>query len=92
MIHEGPSVDFETREFVLHADFDLLDEQQCSWVSLRFMHGPRPPREGELVYLMDTRGRGCAGRVQRVEGHYACVRPDWSTFTGGPLPHAAQRN
>jgi hypothetical protein len=26
------------------------------------------------------------GKVERVEGHYACVRPDWATFTGGQLP------
>ena len=82
----GRSVDFETRELVLRADFDLLDDEQCSWVSLRFMHEPRAPEEGEVVYLIDSRRRGCLGTVARVEGHYACVRPDWSTFTGGPLP------
>lgn len=80
------TIDFEARELVLRADFDLLDEDGCSWISLRFVHGLRPPEEGETVYLLDGRGRGCIGKVQAVEGHYACVRPDWSTFTGGPLP------
>ncbi len=84
--HREQIEDFETRELVLRTDFDLLDEDNCSWVSLRFMHGPRPPETGEVVYLLDSRGRGCVGRVERVEGHYTCVRPDWSTFTGGPLP------
>jgi hypothetical protein len=78
--------DFETREVVLRADFDLLDDDKCFWVSLRFMHHPRAPQAGEVVYLLDSLGRGCTGKVERVEGHYACVRPDWSTFTGGPLP------
>ena len=73
---------------VLRADFDLLDDQACAWISLRFVHGLRAPEEGETVYLMDGGGRGCVGKVERVEGHYACVRPDWSTFRGGPLPSA----
>jgi hypothetical protein len=83
-------VDFPQREIVLRADFDLLDDERCAWVSLRFMHtrghGPDPPQAGDVVYLLDDRGRGCAGFVDRVDGHYACVRPDWSTFTGGQLP------
>jgi hypothetical protein len=86
VIQDAGPVDFETREFVLRADFDLIDDDRCAWVSLRFMRSPRPPREGELVYLMDGLGRGCVGTVERVESHYACVRPDWSTFTGGQLP------
>jgi hypothetical protein len=82
------AIDFETRELVLRADFDLLDDAGCSWISLRFAHGLRAPEEGETVYLLDARGRGCVGKVERMDGHYACVRPDWSTFTGGPLPSA----
>ena len=87
----GGKVDFEQRELVLRADFDLLDEQRCAWVSLRFMRGPAPPDPGDLVYLLDGRGRGCAGVVDRIEGHYACVRPDWSTFTGGQMPSSVSR-
>ena len=82
----GQSADFETRELVLRVDFDLLDDDRQSWVSLRFIHEARRPAPGEVVYLLDSRGRGCMGTVDRIEGHYACVRPDWSTFTGGPLP------
>ncbi len=81
-------IDFRTRELVLRADFDLLDDDGCSWISLRFVQNLRAPEEGETVYLLDGNGRGCVGKVERVEGHYACVRPDWSTFTGGPLPSA----
>jgi hypothetical protein len=88
-------VDFEQREIVLRADFDLLDDDRCMWVSLRFRHsgshGPHPPEAGDLVYLLDGRGRGCAGVVDRVDGHYVCVRPDWSTFTGGNLPSGVSR-
>jgi hypothetical protein len=86
MAHGDLTIDYQTRELVLRADFDLLDEDGCSWISLRFAHALRPPQEGETVYLLDGRGRGCVGKVQRVEGHYACVLPDWATFTGGPLP------
>jgi hypothetical protein len=86
VVRSTQPIDFQTRELVLRADFDLLDDEGCSWVSLRFMHGPRPPDAGETVYLLDPRGSGCIGTVERVEGHYACVRPDWSTFTGDRLP------
>jgi len=80
-------IEIGQREIVLRADFDLLDEDRCAWVSLRFMRvGPNPPQAGDVVYLLDGRGRGCAGVVDRIDGHYACVRPDWSTFTGGQLP------
>ena len=80
------ATDFETREIVLRADFDLVDDGRWVWVSLRFIHELRAPDEGEIVYLLDSLGRGCVGTVESVEGHYACVRPDWSTFTGGTLP------
>jgi hypothetical protein len=83
---QAKAPDFQTREFVLRADFDLLDDDRCVWVSTRFMRHPRAPGEGDVVYLLDSRGRGCVGTVERVEGHYACVRPDWATFTGGTLP------
>ncbi|HEX5896531.1 MAG TPA: hypothetical protein VFY47_09400 [Thermoleophilaceae bacterium] len=49
----------------------------------------RTPRPGELVYLLDADGRGCVGTVERVEGWYICVTPDWSTWTGDELPSAA---
>ena len=83
------AIDFETRELVLRADFDLLDDNGCAWISLRFVQGLRAPEGGETVYLLDGLGRGCVGKVERVEGHYACVRPDWSTFTGDQLPSSA---
>ena len=88
---QRPPNQYETREFVFRADFDLLDDEGCSWVSRRFLRGPRPPVVAEVVYLLDSQGRGCVGRVERVDGHYICVRPEWSTFTGGPLPSGAMR-
>ena len=83
------SIDFETRELVLRADFDLLEDDGCTWISLRFVQNLRRPGAGDTVYLLDGNGRGCVGKVERVEGHYACIRPDWSTWTGGPLPSHA---
>jgi hypothetical protein len=74
------------REFVLRADFELLDGEGRAWISQRFVRGPRPPGPGELVYLLDYQGHGCVGTVERVEGWYACVCPDWSTWTGGAVP------
>jgi hypothetical protein len=69
------------REWVRLADFDRMDDG-CLRISLRFDRGPRPPRPGELVYLLDPGGRGCVGTVERVEGWHAHVRPDWATWTG----------
>jgi hypothetical protein len=86
---ESPFVPRVDREFVLRADFELLDEHGCSWLSRRFLRGLRTPRPGELVYLLDAEGRGCVGTVERVEGWYICVKPDWSTWTGHELPGAA---
>ena len=74
-------VDFGEREVVLHADFDQLDDERCVWTSIRFMlKGPRHPREGEWVYLLDNRGRGCVGKVEAINGWRARVRPDWSSW------------
>lgn len=79
------------REVVLRVDFDLLDDAGCSWVSMRFhrQSDAGTPRAGDLVYLLDGKGAGCVGRVQQVDGWYVCVRPDWSTWTGGELPNFA---
>ena len=83
---ERKAVDFEQREVVLRADFDLLDEDRCIRVSMRFLHGRAAPEVGDLVYLLDGRGRGCTGTVDRIDGHYLVICPDWSAFTGGQLP------
>jgi hypothetical protein len=81
------------REVVLRVDFELLDDDGCSWISMRFQRRSTvdPPQPGDVVYLLDARGSGCVGRVQQVDGWYVCVRPDWNTWTGGPLPSGAPR-
>ena len=79
------------REVVLKVDFDLLRDDGCAWVSARFNRGPRVPDPGEVVYLMDSSGRGCVGKVEERDGWYLCVRPDWDTWTGGELPVAVRR-
>jgi hypothetical protein len=70
------------RQWVRLADFDRLDDEGCLRISLRFDRGPRPPRPGEYVYLLDAEGRGCVGTVERVDGWDALVSPDWDTWTG----------
>jgi hypothetical protein len=93
--HEGEEMeenqrllDFGEREVVLRADFTDLDDEQCVWTSMRFMlKGPRHPREGEWVYLIDSFGRGCVGLVETVNGWSARVRPDWASWAPpGDLP------
>jgi hypothetical protein len=46
------------------------------------MRGPRPPRPGEPVVLVDVEGGSCVGRVVSVCGWEARVRPDWRTWSG----------
>lgn len=78
---EDRTFDFSEREVVLRADFNELDEESCVWTSMRFMlKGPRHPREGEWVFLLDSHGRGCMGRIEELNGWTAKVRPDWSSW------------
>ena len=75
-------IDFDEREVVLRVDFSSLDDEDCPWVPMRFLQGPRHPREGEPVYLLDGEGRGCVGEVLQITGWMARVKPDWSTWAG----------
>ena len=80
---------FAEREIVLRVDFKDLDADGCPSVSLRFLQGPRHPREGETVYLLDGDSHGCLAVVERVTGWSARVRPDWSSWTGDGDPPRA---
>jgi kynureninase len=67
--------DFAQREVVLRADLREADDDHCVWTSMRFIaEGPRHPRVGESVFLMDRRGEGCPGRVVQLNGWLARVR------------------
>ena len=78
---------YEDREVVLRADFHELDDEDCCYVTLRFLQGPRHPRVGETVYLLDGERQGCVAEVVEVHGWSARVRPDWDTWTGnGAVP------
>jgi hypothetical protein len=83
---QGPEkLDFGEREIVLRASFDELDDDDCIQTPVRFlMSGPRHPRVGESVYLIDRLGKGCMGEVVEVTGWMARVRPD----LGGPIQGA----
>jgi hypothetical protein len=68
-------LDFAQREVVLRADFEDADDDRCLWTSMRFlMDGPRHPRVGEDVFLIDGAGAGCLGRVVELNGWMARVR------------------
>jgi hypothetical protein len=85
----GAGLDFGHREVVLRANLAHRDTDDCIWTSVRFlMRGPRAPRPGELVMLVDTEDGSCMGRVVAVEGWNACVRPDWRTWSRGSHPPA----
>lgn len=74
---EWEKLDFTEREVVLRASLDELDEDRCVWTPVRFiMNGPRHPRVGESVFLIDRRGKGCPGEVVELKGWMARVRPD----------------
>jgi hypothetical protein len=70
-------LDFGEREVVLRASLDELDDERCVWTPVRFiMNGPRQPRVGESVFLIDRNGRACPGEVVALKGWMARVRPD----------------
>ena len=86
MLHRD--LDFNDREVVLRADLSSVDDVDCVWTPTRFiMNGPRAPRPGERVMLVDVNGAGtCLGRVIAQTGWEVCVRPDWETWSGGRTP------
>jgi hypothetical protein len=71
-------------EIVVRTNFDELDATNCCWVSLRFLRGPRRPREGEWIQLRDERGAAC----MRSSGRY--FRP--SPLAREPRPRAPQEH
>ena len=80
-------LDFGEREVVLRADLGEPDQAECVWTSVRFlMRGPRPPRPGEMVVLVDAEGGSCMGRVMSMSGWEVCVRPDWRTWSSTSNP------
>jgi hypothetical protein len=88
---DAPLLPHDEREVVLRADFDALDADDCCWVSLHFLTGPRRPRAGDWVYLLDGRGGGCLGRIDAVHGWIARARPDWGSWRGDTRPRPARQ-
>ena len=72
---EERKLDFAQREVVLRANLAEADEDRCVWTSMRFlMGGPRHPRVGESVYLIDRDGASSMGKVVELNGWLARVR------------------
>jgi kynureninase len=68
-------LDFAEREVVLRANLDEVDADRCVWTSMRFlMNGPRHPRVGESVFLIDGERGGTMGLVVELNGWMARVR------------------
>jgi hypothetical protein len=77
---------FEDREIVMRADFDALDERDILTVPLR-EEGPRDPKRGEFVYLLDGAGNGCVALCAKVRDGIArmmLVRETWNGRTAPP--------
>ena len=67
-------LDFVEREVVLRANLNETDDDRCVWTSVRFIvSGPRHPRVGESVLLIDRDGASCMGRVVELNGWLARV-------------------
>jgi hypothetical protein len=73
---------FDEREIVLRADFGRIEEGNLLSVPVRFDNGPRPPRRGEFVYLLDGTGTGCVAYVAKVRDGVARTMPVEDTWTG----------
>ena len=82
----GEGFDFTEREVVLRADLSEVDYRGLVCTPVRFiMNGPRTPRPGEQVLLVDVGGDAtCIGEVVSITGWEVCVRPDWKTRSGVP--------
>jgi hypothetical protein len=77
-----PKPTFVDREIALRVDFDDIDEEGFVVTSVRFMLGPRHPVEGDLVFLADSRGNSCFGKVHALSGWLARIEPDWTSWHG----------
>ena len=78
---EHGRLDFAEREVVLRANLDEADADRCVWASMRFLvNGPRHPRVGETVFLIDGARGGSMGLVVELNGWMARV----SLLPGSP--------
>jgi len=73
--HAEGRLDFAEREVVLRANLDEVDADGCVWASMRFLlNGPRHPRVGELVFLIDGARGGSMASVVELNGWLARAR------------------
>ena len=94
-LHENTSAagrQVDETEIVVRTDFDELDPDNCCWVSMRFLRGPRRPAPGEMIEMRDEHGGRCMAAVEEVHGWTARVTPDWNTFSGATVPRVARES
>jgi hypothetical protein len=70
-------------EIVLWVDFNNLEDDDRLPTTLRYATGPRKPRAGDWVRIVDSDGDTCLAQVLRVEGMLVEVRPNWATWEAG---------
>jgi hypothetical protein len=80
---------FDEREVVLRADFSSVEEGDIVSVPIRHAFGPRPPKKGEAVYLLDGKGNGCVALCGRLRQRVARMMLVTDTWTGPDAPPRA---
>lgn len=68
---------------MLTFDVDFNDQTEDGQVValVRLASGaPKAPRVADHAVLRDSDGNRCEGRVERIDGALAYVRPDWETW------------
>jgi hypothetical protein len=81
---------FDQREIVLRADFSDIEERNLLSVPLRD-DGPRPPKRGEFVYLLDGAGNGCVAFCAKVRDGIARMMLVVETWNGRTAPPRVRR-
>ena len=82
---------FDEREIVLRADFSRVEEGDVLSVPIRDEFGPRPPKRGEAVYLLDGNGNGCVALCGKLRDGVARMMLVLDTWTGPDDPPGRRR-
>ena len=73
---------FDQREIVLRADFSRVEEGDILSVPIRDGFGPRAPKKGEPVYLLDGNGNGFVALCAKLRDGVGRMMLVLDTWTG----------